>query len=332
MEDFERKRGLKDRDYLKYRVGGLLYMPALQENIIEKIKNNGVPYLTSVALCLEDAILDESLGEAETELKFILEELSPLYANNEEDNPLLFVRVRSPEHLRHVAQFLGNAQQTLTGYILPKFDLGNAAAYLNAIKAINASTERTIYIMPVLESAMLAKVAKRRKILEELKNMLDGFKNFVLNVRVGGNDFSNLYGLRRPIHSTVYDVGVVRDILIDILNVFAADYTVSGPVWEYFGDNNKDSWAMGLKRELELDKISGFIGKTAIHPSQLPLIYDSLRVSKADYEDAAQILNWSEGKLGVEKSVAGNRMNEVKTHGKWARRIKILGDIYGVKN
>ena len=78
-------------------------------------------------------------------------------------------------------------------------------------------------------------------------------------------------------------------------------------------------------------RINGFIGKTAIHPSQLPIIYESLKVSRADYEDAMKILGWDKGPLGVAKSEGGNRMNEVKVHGKWAKKISILADIYGIK-
>ena len=118
---------------------------------------------------------------------------------------------------------------------------------------------------------------------------------------------------------------------MDILNVFSIDYVVSGPVWEYFDDGKSVAWLEGLVRELEMDRINGFIGKTAIHPSQLPYIYDSLKVVRADYEDARQILRWDVEKLGVVKSANGSRMNEVKTHRRWAERIMILGDIYGVK-
>ena len=115
---------MKDNsDYLPYKVGGLLYMPAFQENIVDKIKESSISYLTSVALCLEDAIKDEFLLEAEAELSVILEELYPVYEKSEKDLPLLFVRVRSPEHLRRIAAFLKNKQNILTGYILPKFDL-----------------------------------------------------------------------------------------------------------------------------------------------------------------------------------------------------------------
>ena len=46
---------------------------------------------------------------------------------------------------------------------------------------------------------------------------------------------------------------------------------------------------------------------------------------------AMKILGWDKGPLGVAKSEGGNRMNEVKVHGKWAKKISILADIYGIK-
>ena len=52
---------------------------------------------------------------------------------------------------------------------------------------------------------------------------------------------------------------------------------VSGPVWEYYSSNN-DEWAIGLKRELKYDVLNGFVGKTVIHPNQIPVVVDSLKV------------------------------------------------------
>ncbi|MBO5103947.1 MAG: HpcH/HpaI aldolase/citrate lyase family protein, partial [Ruminococcus sp.] len=86
----------------------------------------------------------------------------------------------------------------------------------------------------------------------------------------------------------------------------------------------------GLEKELELDRLNGFIGKTAIHPSQLPVIWDSLRPTKSDFRDAEIILNWSDSG-GVVGSPDSRRMNEVKTHRNWARTVYILGMIYGTK-
>lgn len=321
-----------EKHTLQYMVGGLLYMPAFQDNVVDKIKDKKIVGLTSVAFCLEDAIRDDALEEAEGKLGNILAELRPVYLNGEGRNPLLFVRVRTPEHMRHISGLLEENENILTGYILPKFDLTNGAAYMNAIRDINGGREQPLYVMPVLESSMIADNATRLQVLKQIKELLDDKNEYVLNVRVGGNDFSNLYGLRRSVDTTIYSVGVVRDILVDILNVFARDYVVSGPVWEYFDDRKSLAWLDGLVQELELDRINGFIGKTAIHPSQLPYIYDSLKVSHRDYEDARQLLRWDVEKLGVVKSSDGSRMNEVKTHRRWAERIKILGDIYGIRD
>ncbi|MBQ1914499.1 MAG: HpcH/HpaI aldolase/citrate lyase family protein [Selenomonadaceae bacterium] len=317
---------------LQYMVGGLLYMPAFQENMVEKILGRKIAGLTSVAFCLEDAIQDEALEDAEKNLGSILEEMRSAYEERREQLPLLFVRVRTPEHMRHISVFLGEAENVLTGYILPKFDISNGEAYRNVLREINRGRQEPLYVMPVLESSMIADNETRVPVLHGIKEILDSMKEFVLNVRVGGNDFSNLYGLRRPVDTPIYSVGVIRDILVDILNVFARDYVVSGPVWEYFDDKKGFDWLEGLLQELKLDRINGFIGKTAIHPSQLPHIYDSLKVSHTDYEDARQVLLWDVEKLGVVKSADGSRMNEVKTHRRWAERTKILGDIYGIRD
>ena len=148
---------------------------------------------------------------------------------------------------------------------------------------------------------------------------------------MGGNDFCNLYGLRRSVRQTIYDIGVVRDILVDILNVFSVDYIVSGPVWEYFGNDPDGDWAKGLRRELELDRLNGFVGKTVIHPSQIPLVAESLKVSRSDFEDAEHILHWEDNTLGVAKSADGSRMSEVNCLGRWADRVSALGRIYGIR-
>lgn len=311
---------------LAYHIGGLLYMPALQKNIAEKIIRKSIPYLTSAAFCLEDSILDEALPEAEQAL---CRTFSKLNAERREDFPLLFIRIRSAEHMRRIWKMLGESTEILTGFILPKFDTSNAEDYLTVLREINAESSHRIYIMPILESRIIADISTRK---QELKALYDRFMTvypFILNVRTGGNDFCNLYGLRRSEEENIYQMGIIRDILADILNQFSGEFVVSAPVWEYFGIKST-SWKDGMRKELALDRLNGFTGKTAIHPTQLPLIWESLKVSEEDYRDACRILNWNESQKAVQKGYGGSRMNEVKCHSKWARRTKILGDLYGV--
>ena len=299
-------------------------MPAFQKNIVNKIQSQSIKCLTSIALCLEDSIRDDALAEAEQSLFDILNELQMLSKVNIK-LPLIFIRVRSPEHLQTVHDKVYDFTDILTGYILPKFDLNNAEQYAAIVYEINRNRTEPLYIMPILETEMIADLTARNNALVRIKKVLDIISDCVLNIRVGVNDLSNLYGLRRDINHTVYDIGIIRDILINILNVFAKDYVVAGSVYNFFGDDNS-----GLKKELKLDKLNGFVGKTAIHPAQLPIIYESLKVSRIDYEDASQILNWQSDSHGVVKG--NNRMNELKCHSKWAQRIKILSEIYGIKD
>ena len=320
---------INGKTLLQYQVGGLLYIPAIRPDIADKLNTEANPALTSVAICLEDSIQDSALAAAEANLTETLRNVREKGVPKRQ-LPLLFVRVRTPEHLCHVHELLGGEEELLTGYILPKFDTGNGEEYTRLIRAYNHGRERTLFMMPILESGMIADLQSRKRALADIKAILDADRRFVLNVRVGGNDFSNLYGLRRAKHQSIYEIGVIRDILVDIINVFSLDYVVSGPVWEYFGQDQDGPWALGLKKELELDRLNGFIGKTAIHPAQLPMIYDSLKVSRADYEDAKRILDWDADGFAVAKSADGSRMNEVKCHSRWASRILALGQIYGI--
>lgn len=183
--------------------------------------------------------------------------------------------------------------------------------------------------MPILESRAIADMSSRQQELKFLYDKLMKVYPLILNIRTGGNDFCNLYGLRRSEDENIYQIGIIRDILADILNQFSGEFVVSAPVWEYFGMEHP-SWISGMQKELSLDRLNGFIGKTAIHPTQLPFIWESLKVSEEDYRDACRILNWNESQKAVQKGFGGSRMNELKCHGKWAKRIKILGDLYGV--
>ena len=185
-----------DRDFLQYKVGGLLYMPAFQRNFVHKLAQNKLPKLSSVAFCLEDSIQDSAVDEAEASLKIILSELEQL----ETDLPLIFVRIRSPRHLEMFHESIGAKSKILTGYILPKFDMQNASAYLNVAR------QAKVFVMPTLESNRVASILTRRTELLSLKQILDETKSLALNVRVGINDFCNLYGLRRNMNQTVYDI------------------------------------------------------------------------------------------------------------------------------
>ena len=115
-----------DKNFLQYKIGGLLYMPAFQRNIVEKIKNDSIKNLTSIAFDLEDSIRDEKLFDAEKTLEIILHDLKSL----NQKLPLIFIRVRSPQHLQAIHEKFLDFTEIITGYLLPKFDLNNAENYV----------------------------------------------------------------------------------------------------------------------------------------------------------------------------------------------------------
>ena len=80
------------------------------------------------------------------------------------------------------------------------------------------------------------------------------------------------------------------------------------------------------------DEAKPLTGKTVIHPNQIPVVNEMLRVSQQDYADARAILNWDTGSGSlVSASEDGGRMNEYNTHSRWARRILLRAERYGVR-
>ena len=72
--------------------------------------------------------------------------------------------------------------------------------------------------MPIFEGKAVAYKETREEELANLKQILEAFKDLILNIRVGGTDLSSLFGVRRDINSSIYDILPVRDALSDILN------------------------------------------------------------------------------------------------------------------
>jgi len=314
---------------LKYKVGALLYSPALNNKVADSIISERITRPYSLALCLEDTIADDSVEFAEKQLISTLRKLLDASRDKAFYMPMIFIRVRSCEQVLKLWKNMNDSSRLITGFIFPKYSVGNADSYNGAMRTINSEADRPVYMMPILESRDIVEYSTRHTVLSDLKNKIDSVKDLVLNIRVGGNDFSNEFAARRHYDETIYDILPVSQLLGDILTVFSREYVVSGPVWEFFSSDNEE-WKHGLRNELKLDKVNGFIGKTVIHPKQISVVNEALKVSHKDYEDAKIILDWDETGLQVGKSFAGERMNEVKTHINWAYKTITLAEIYGV--
>lgn len=329
------------KEVLQYAVGGLLYMPASNTKIAQKIISGEYSFIKSMVLDLEDSLGDDLVGFGQRAIQATIRELGKAVEDEVitiNDIPLIFVRVREHKHIQDTYDMLKDDIQYITGFNIPKFDKTTCDEYISTFKAVADDVydkyRVKLYIMPIIENKNTIYRQLRMDNLLYMNDKLRDIADNVLNIRVGGADFCQVYGIRRSMNDDIYDIGVVRSVLNDIVNVFGKNYIVSGPVWEYFenGEHPEDRrWAEGLKKELYADKLNAFIGKTSIHPSQLPIIHQSLIVDKMDYEDAMSILGMNTNTTGVKKSVGGNRMNEAKTHINWARKTIGLAKVYGVK-
>lgn len=351
-EDFNK---YTKRELLQYCLGATMYMPGIKDftDAILTEKRKG---LTSMTMCFEDACREEDVPRAQINCIKMLDKINQELEEGRFDYknlPLIVFRVRSVEQFKEFSKMLKPEHiKLITGFNFPKFNAVNGARYFGYLKELNEKFGEVLYGMPILEDRRVAFKESRIQELTDIKRILDEYRELVLNIRVGATDFSACFGARRDINYTIYDIMTVRDILMDILNVFTRDneYVISGPVWEYFKINKnlkfdeklpevnlKESLLKrtplvndavdGLMRELILDKANGFIGKTIIHPTHIKYVNGMLAVTKEEYEDAYQIMNTSGG---VIKSENGNKMNEIGPHHMWAERIVMRARAYGV--
>ena len=305
-------------------------------------------------MCFEDACKEELVPEAEDNVIRLLDALGEAVKEGKikyEEIPLIIFRVRNVEQFhRFSARLTKERVHFVTAFNFPKFNRANGEEYFSHLEALNEQFGEVIYGMPILEAHEMAYLETRIPELMGVKEILDRHKRLVLNVRVGGTDWSSVFGVRRGINYTIYDIMTVSDCLKDVLNVFARDndYSVSGPVWEYFRANKDMKFTEipksinqslfkrdilindavdGLLRELLLDRANGFIGKTIIHPTHIPYVNGMLAVTREVYNDACQIMDTSGG---VIKSESGNKMNEIGPHRCWAEKILMRAKAYGV--
>lgn len=351
-EDFDK---YSDREFLQYCLGAAMYMPGTKD-FAPKILSGAMPGLTTMVLCFEDACPEEDVPAAEENVHRLLDTISEAIENGTLDKgkvPLIFCRIRNMEQFVHFAEELTPKQvKVLTGINFPKFNAENGDAYFEYLQELNERFGEILYGMPIIEDSEVAYKETRMQELLGIKKILDKYRDLVLQVRVGATDFCSCFGVRRGVDYSIYDILTARECLSDILNIFGRnnDYVISGPVWEYFRASKQmmfldlpkhdledclmkripivNNEIDGLLRELILDKANGFVGRTVIHPTHVKFVNALQAVTEEEYKDACQILDHTAG--GVVKGASANKMNEVKPHTNWAKKIFMRARAYGV--
>ncbi|MCY0918281.1 HpcH/HpaI aldolase/citrate lyase family protein [Streptomyces sp. H27-G5] len=340
---------------LSAALGATLYSPATRPHLAADIRKQAARGVLSMVLCLEDSISDAEVGSGEINLIRQFEALD----EQDDELPLLFIRVRTPEQIPDLVRRLGGTARHLAGFVLPKFTESRGTAFLDAVaEAESRHGMSRLYAMPVLETPDLLHLETRVEALAGISRTVNRHREHVLALRLGVTDFCSAYGLRRTPDMTAYDVQIVAGVIADVVNVLSrADgtgFTVTGPVWEYFRSQQRlfkpqlrrspfleegveelrtaliEHDLDGLLREIELDRANGLLGKTCIHPAHVTPVHALSVVSHEEFSDAQDILRPERGGGGVMRSAYTNKMNEVKPHRAWAERTMLRAEVFGV--
>jgi citrate lyase beta subunit len=293
-----------------YALGATLYVPMTHANAADVALGRKLQGLRSVVLCLEDAVADRDVPEGLLRLSKLLSDLR----NSERDHgatPLVFVRPRNLEMAFAIAGLSGI--ESLDGFVCPKVRPGQVKAWVTAVSGT------TLRLMPTLETVEILDPVAVRELRDELTVDADGR---ILALRVGGNDLMACLGLRRSRGRTVYD-GPLRSVLANLVNLMIpAGFHLTAPVHEIIDDTE------ALEREVAEDVAWGFVGKTAIHPSQIPSIHAAFAVREQDL-DAAQLI-LAPGAPAVFRH--GGAMCEPATHRAWANSIVERTRCHGLRS
>lgn len=318
----------KDKKFLQYALGGHIYVPAIRKDMIYKCLNRKIKGLTSFTICLEDAIGINGEGESIENLAQVLKEVQ---LSDKKDIPLIFIRPRNLEQMLKFKDILEENKDIITGIVIPKANGEKIDSFIESLEKINCFK---FYIMPIIESIEFIDYTLKNKYLKDLKRAVLKHRNKILNIRVGVTDILGSYGIRRDKSLTIYDNIVFKNLTFDLMSILKndeIDIPISGGVSEVY-DMNKEDILNTFIKEVKIDKLNGFIGKTVIHPFQMNVVQAMNVISYEDYMDAKSILDGVGSKYSISGSINCERMNEVNPHTKWAKKIMLLSDIYGVFN
>ncbi|MCD5985212.1 HpcH/HpaI aldolase/citrate lyase family protein [Pseudomonas alliivorans] len=291
-----------------YALGATLYMPATRDDILDVVFAEKLPELRSLVVCLEDAVALIDIETALVNLRQVLTRIQDR-GGRPANGPLLFVRPRDAAMARILNDW--PLMVHVDGFVVPKLSLKTLSSWEQAV------TNPALALMPTLETPEVFNPTAMVELGQALKANLD---ERIIALRIGGNDLMGCLGLRRNPAMTLYGtpMGYVIPMLAGVMG--SQGFALTAPVFEQLATPDI------LQQELTLDIANGLVGKTAIHPSQVNIIQNALRVSLEDMNSARMILN------SVAPAVFkyNDAMCEPATHYKWATHIMERAKWHGV--
>ncbi|MFI3156506.1 MAG: HpcH/HpaI aldolase/citrate lyase family protein [Methylococcaceae bacterium] len=291
------------KSFSPWCLGASLYMPAHRRDLMDCANGEKLQFLRSMIFCTEDAV---SHSEVDSSLRHL-----GLCLQGFKDTPhrFRFIRARNPEILARLLE-LPDIEK-VDGFVLPKFNETNFHAYFDQLQGTSFK------LMPTLETKDVFDAGAMTELRQALAQ--DDIFARILMLRIGGNDLMNLLGIRRPRNMTLYETPLGH-VIAQLVTAFKPyRFNLAAPVFEYLDD------AATLQKEIRLDLAHGLIGKTAIHPTQVPIIEAMYSVDGDDYEMALALSHCSSPAVFR----MHNAMCEVETHKRWGRDIMDRRLCYG---
>jgi citrate lyase beta subunit len=292
-----------------YALGATLYMPATRTDLLDVVLGHKLPELSSLVICLEDAVADVDVETALENLQQLLLQIQQ-YGGRPQNGPLLFVRPRHSDMAARLNEW--PLITNIDGFVVPKLTLGNLSVWERAV------TCPELLLMPTLETPEVFNPGAMVELGGALKA---GLGERIIALRIGGNDLMGCLGLRRNPATTLYNTPMSYVIPMIAGVMGSLGFALTAPVFEQLA-------TIGLlQEELDLDIAHGMVGKTAIHPCQISIIHDRFRVNLEDLNAARMIVH----DLAPAVFRHNDAMCEPATHYKWALNILERAKWYGVR-
>ena len=240
----------------------LIFVPGNNPRFLEKAKS-----LSADIVCfdLEDSVPDKEKKKARTLIKNALKKRNQYSVS-------VFVRTNSPNSNKIEADLNEIVQKGIDGIVIPKVD---SAKEIKKIEKTISSLEkkrkiRGIRLIPSIESALgvinCYEIASSSKRIDALVFGIFDLLNDVGIEYTKGNPQGAKYSRYKvPIAATAAGV-----------------YAIDG-IWQDIND------ASGLKKDCEIGKSLGYVGKSVIYPDQIKIVHKIFHPNKTEIAWAKKV-------------------------------------------
>ena len=242
----------------------LIFVPGNNPRFLEKAKS-----LSADIVCfdLEDSVPDKEKKNARTLIKSALKKRNQ-YSSS------VFARTNSPDSNKIEADLKEIVQNGIDGIVIPKV---NSAKEIKKIEKIISSLEkkrkiRGIRLIPSIESALgvinCYEIASASKRIDAIVfGIFDLLNDIGIEYTKGNPPGAKYSRYKVPVAATAAGV-----------------YAIDG-IWQDIKDTS------GLKKDCEVGKSLGYVGKSVIYPDQIKTVHKIFHPNKTEISWAKKVCN-----------------------------------------